>query len=67
MSKFSLFLAAFAMASMIAFIAPNVIARNRGHALRNIAIWLAIILALALLYKSFAPTGSVPVLDLPRR
>jgi hypothetical protein len=55
MNKFSLGLAALFMLMMVIIMAPNVLALNRGKVLRNIAIWLAVILALALAYQVFGP------------
>ena len=66
MNKLPVLLAALVTAAMIALIAPNVIASNRGKILRNIAIWLAIIVALALVYKFFAPNDIGGKLILPR-
>ncbi len=36
-------------------ISPGIIAANRGKMLRNIALWLAIFLVLALVYRNFGP------------
>jgi hypothetical protein len=56
MSTFSIVLAVISTIAMLLFITPNVIAMNRGHILRNIALWLAIFVALAGIYKIFHPT-----------
>jgi hypothetical protein len=42
-------------------IAPNVLAMNRGKILRNIALWLAIVLGLALVYQTFGSTWDKPL------
>jgi len=49
---------------LVAFLAPNILALNRGKILRNIAIWLAIFLALALLYQNFGPGRSMTATQL---
>jgi hypothetical protein len=51
--------------AMVVVIAPNVFAINRGYILRNIAIWLAIFLGLALVYKTFGPDSPHPLFQLP--
>jgi hypothetical protein len=55
MNKLYLGLVAFALLAMVILMAPNVLALNRGRVLRNIAIWLAVILGLALAYQNFGP------------
>ncbi|MDD2326380.1 MAG: hypothetical protein PHW63_10380 [Alphaproteobacteria bacterium] len=42
-------------AGIVIMIAPRVLASNRGVALRNIAIWAALFLLLALAYTQFGP------------
>ena len=44
---------------------PNILALNRGKILRNIALWLAIFTALALVYKNFGPDSKHPLFSLP--
>ena len=41
--------------ALVLMIAPNVIAMNRGKTLQNIALWLAILLAVGLAYQNFGP------------
>lgn len=61
MDKFSLILAALLTATIVVLITPGVLAMNRGKILRNIALWLAIVLALALGYRSFGPGKDMPI------
>jgi hypothetical protein len=55
MNKFSMILSALLVLTLLVMIAPNILALNRGKMLRNIALWLAIILGLALVYQNFGP------------
>lgn len=55
MDKISLILSALLTLTLVILIAPNIIAMNRGRVLRNIALWLAIVLGLALVYQNFGP------------
>ncbi|MDD5586392.1 MAG: hypothetical protein PHY92_05480 [Alphaproteobacteria bacterium] len=55
MNKFTMILSALLTLTLIAFIAPSIFAMNRGKMLRNIALWLAIALGLALVYQTFGP------------
>ncbi len=48
-------LTALMLLGLVIFLAPNVLARNRGKILRNIAIWLAVFVVLAFVYKTFGP------------
>jgi hypothetical protein len=50
--------------ALVLLIAPSVIAMNRGKTLRNIALWLAIVFALGLVYQNFGPERS-PLSSLP--
>jgi len=47
--------------TLAVLIAPNVFAMNRGKVLQNIALWLAIMLALALVYQNFGPGKNQPM------
>lgn len=47
--------------AMLIFFTPNIFALNRGHILRNIALWLAIFLGLALIYQNFGPASPHPL------
>jgi hypothetical protein len=51
MNKLSMALTALLVLVMIAFMAPNILALNRGKILRNIALWLGIFAAIGLLYQ----------------
>lgn len=53
------------LALLIISILPNILASNRGRLLRNIAIWLAIMLALASFYKYFGPGSPHPLFNTP--
>lgn len=66
MNKVSMILTGLLMLTMVAFMAPSIIAMNRGKALRNIALWLAIFLGLALFYRSFGPGSPHPLFNLPQ-
>jgi len=65
MSHVSMILTALLTIAMLAVIAPNIIALNRGHILRNVAGWLAIFLVLALIYENFGPGSPHPLFQLP--
>src|SRR5580704_5948894 len=51
MSKLSIALTALMLLGLVAFMAPNIFALNRGNVLRNIALWLAIFAGLGLVYQ----------------
>lgn len=53
------------MLAMAVFFAPGILAMNRGNVLRNIALWLAIFLGLALFYQNFGPDSPHPLFQLP--
>ncbi len=55
MDKFSLVLLALFMVALALMGVPGVWAMNRGKMLRNIALWLAIVVGLALIYRHFGP------------
>lgn len=65
MDKVSMILSAILMGGMLVFYAPNVFALNRGHILRNIALWLAIFAALGLIYQNFGPGSAHPLFKAP--
>jgi hypothetical protein len=65
MSHLSMILSSLFMMAMLLFIAPNVFAFNRGHILRNVALWLAIFLGLALFYQNFGPSSPHPLFGMP--
>ncbi len=55
MDKVSIALSALVSVALVIMIAPRVLAANRGVALRNVALWVAIFLGLALFYRHFGP------------
>jgi cytochrome c biogenesis protein CcdA len=65
MSHTSMILSSLMMMAMLVFFAPNIFALNRGHILRNIALWLAIFLGLALFYQNFGPDSPHPLFQTP--
>ena len=66
MSHVSMILTALMMMAMVVFFAPNIFALNRGHILRNIALWLAIFIALALDLPEFRPRQPTSVIPIAR-
>jgi hypothetical protein len=65
MSHLSMILTGLMLMAMVAFMAPNIFAFNRGHILRNVALWLAIFLGLAVIYQTFGPGSPHPLFALP--
>jgi hypothetical protein len=65
MSHTTMILSALMGLAMVIFIAPNIFAMNRGHILRNIALWLAIFLGLAIFYENFGPDSDHPLFKTP--
>jgi len=65
MSHTSMILTALMTMAMLVFIAPNIFALNRGHILRNVALWLAIFMGLAVIYQTFGPDSPHPLFQLP--
>lgn len=55
MDKVTLILSALISVAFLLMIAPGVFAMNRGKILRNIALWVAIFLGLALAYQHVGP------------
>lgn len=62
MSHVTIILVSLLMLALVAIMAPNIIAFNRGKILRNIAIWLAILVILGLVYQNFGPESQMPLL-----
>jgi|GEM_PF-898079 hypothetical protein len=65
MSHTSMILTGLMMMALLVFVAPNIFALNRGHILRNIALWLAIFFGLSLIYQNFGPDSPHPLFQLP--
>jgi len=65
MSHTSMILSGLFLLAMVVFLAPGVFLMNRGKNLRNIALWLAIILGLALVYQAVGPDSPNPLFQLP--
>jgi hypothetical protein len=65
MSHLSMILTGLMLMAMVAFMAPNIFAFNRGYILRNVALWLAIFLGLAVIYQTFGPGSPHPLFELP--
>jgi succinate-acetate transporter protein len=65
MSHISMILSAVFMMLMVVYLAPNIFALNRGHILRNIALWLGIFVALTVIYQNFGPGGAHPLFQTP--
>jgi|GEM_PF-1967461 len=61
MSTTSIVLSALLTVTLLIIIAPSILAMNRGRILQNIAIWLAIMLVLALAYQNFGPGKDSPM------
>ncbi len=55
MDNVSLILSGLLSLALVILIAPGILALNRGRVLHNIALWVAIFLGLALIYKHFGP------------
>lgn len=65
MNKLSLVLSAITIGAMVVFMAPGIFALNRGHILRNTALWLAIFAVLGLIYQNFGPNSPHPLISTP--
>ena len=65
MSHLSMILTGLMTLAMVIFIAPGIFALNRGHILRNVALWLAIFLGLTLFYQNFGPDSPHPLFNMP--
>ncbi|MEJ0062378.1 MAG: hypothetical protein WDO70_04040 [Alphaproteobacteria bacterium] len=55
MDQVSIWLSILWMMTMAAMMTPGILRLNRGKALRNAALWLGIVLTLALFYRAFGP------------
>lgn len=58
MDQASLWLSILMTVAMAALILPGVIRMNHGRVIQHTAIWVAIVLALALFYHIFGPFGA---------
>jgi len=65
MSNISMVLTGLMTMALLVFLAPNIFALSRGHVLRNIALWLAVFLGLALVYQNLGPDSPHPLFQLP--
>jgi len=65
MNRTSLLLTSLMFASIAIFMTPDIIAMNRGKVLQTIALWLAIMLGLAVFYKNFGPESQHPLFKDP--
>jgi hypothetical protein len=65
MSHVTLILSALFTMAMVVVMAPGVLALNRGRILRNTALWLALFLGLALIYRTVGPDSPHPLFRLP--
>ena len=65
MSNTTMILSVLVTMVLLIFISPSIFAFNRGRILRNIALWLALFLCLALFYKNFGPDSPHPLFQLP--
>lgn len=65
MSHTSMILSALMTMTLVVLFAPNIFAMNRGRILRNIALWLAVFLGLALIYQNFGPGSEHPLFSTP--
>jgi len=64
MHNTSMILSSLFFMALVIMIAPSVVAINRGKMLRNIALWLTIVLGLALIYQHFGPSSAMPLFSL---
>lgn len=60
MNYVTMILTGLMMLALVIMMAPNILALNKGKMLRNIALWLAIALGLAIIYINFHPVNSMP-------
>jgi hypothetical protein len=65
MSHMSMILSGLLLMALLVVVSPGILALNRGKILRNIALWLAIFLGLALFYKNFGPGSRHPLFQMP--
>jgi cytochrome c biogenesis protein CcdA len=55
MDNVTLILSSLMGVALVILMAPNILRMNQGKILRNIALWMAIFLGLALVYQTFGP------------
>ena len=65
MNKLTLALSALMMLALTVYMAPGIFALNRGHVLRNVALWLGIFVGLGLVYQTIGPGSPHPLFALP--
>lgn len=59
LNQFDLWLRLLFTVALAALIMPSVVTMNQGKMVRNIALWLAIFLGLAVVYRFFGPFDTV--------
>lgn len=65
MNRISLLLTAMMAVTFMIVMTPSIMAMNYGKILQRIALWLAIFLGLAILYKNFGPDSPHPFFQAP--
>ncbi|MCL2505351.1 MAG: hypothetical protein FWE93_03775 [Alphaproteobacteria bacterium] len=61
----SIVLTSIAFMLLLVYLAPNVIAINRGRMMQNISLWLLVFVVLGLIYKNFGPESPNPMFTMP--
>jgi hypothetical protein len=59
LNQLNLWLSLLFTVAMAALMMPSVVTMNQGKMVRNIALWLAIFLGLAIVYRFFGPFNTV--------
>lgn len=65
MNEISMALLALLGLCLVVMIAPGILKMNKGKTLSKVAMWLAIVLALCLVYSFFGPGSKHPMLSEP--
>ena len=65
MSDISIVLTSIFFMLLLLYLAPSVIAMNRGKMMQNIALWLMVFVGLGLIYKNFGPESENPMFTMP--
>ena len=58
MNQATLWLSILMFVTMAAIVTPSILRMNQGRVIRNTAIWVLIVLSLALFYHLFGPFGT---------